>query len=140
MRTVIRTLAAIGMSGMALAMSSLPMKAQSGAISECAANAIAAENAVEQINALGRAKNLARQAAEAANGGLGVYRADSSMHGPVSEAPCKDNGNGSWTFTVRGGAPGFTTPTQETIVTVNSNGWIVKVDSNGPIGGAGSVQ
>lgn len=46
--------------------------------SDCAAKAIASENAVAQITALGRAKNVARQAAEAANGGLGVYRAEAA--------------------------------------------------------------
>jgi hypothetical protein len=99
--------------------------------SACAVNAIAA--GADTIVALGRAKHLARQAAESANGGLEVYHADASMHGPVSLAPCVDNGSGSWTFTVRGGAPGFTTPTQDTVVTVDRNGWIVKVDYNGPV-------
>jgi len=111
--------------------SAKPAIAQSNEFSDCAAKAIAAGNA--QITALGRARNLARQAAEAANGGLEVYRADASMHGRVSDAPCVDNGNGSWTFTVRGGEPGFTTPTKETVVTVDGNTWRVTVDYNGAV-------
>jgi hypothetical protein len=104
------------------------------AFSDCAAKAIASgDGAVAKINDLGRARNLARQAAEQANGGLGVYRTDASMHGRVSDAVCVDNGNGSWTFTIKGGAPGFTTPTIETVVTVDSTNWQVKVDYNGPV-------
>lgn len=133
MRIGVCSLTVIGMSVLALSSGLLPGKAQMGEVSECAANAIASDNASAQIIALGRAKNLARQAAEAANGGLMKFHADPSMHGPISQAPCKDNGDGSWTFTVRGGAPGSTTPTQETVVTVNSNGWMVKVDSNNRI-------
>lgn len=101
--------------------------------SDCAAKAITSENAVAQITALGRAKNVARQAAEAANGGLGVYRAEAAMHGTISEAPCVDNGDGTWTFTVRGGSPGFVTPTRETVVTIDSNSWNIRVDYNGPV-------
>lgn len=116
------------------ALSIVPASAQPATeLSECATKAIESENAAAQITALGRARNLARQAAEAANGGLEVYRADASMHGRVSDAPCVDNGDGSWTFTVKGGEPGFTTPSKETVVTVNSNGWTVKVDYNGPV-------
>lgn len=128
-----RVVAPMGVACMAIVGSIIPVHAQSTEVSDCAAKAIASDNAAAQITALGRAKNLARQAAEAANGGLGVYRADASMHGRISDAPCVDNGDGSWTFTVKGGAPGFVTPTQETVVTVNSNGWTVKVDSNRPI-------
>lgn len=101
--------------------------------SECAQKAIDSSNPNQQIFALGRAKNLARQAAEAANGGLAKYRADASMHGPISIAPCVDNGDGTWTFTVKGGKPGFTTPTQETVVKVDGNNWTTTIVSNGPI-------
>ncbi|NJP09930.1 MAG: hypothetical protein HC866_10965 [Leptolyngbyaceae cyanobacterium RU_5_1] len=117
-----------------LAFGTLPAHAQTTPqASACATQAIASDNAVEKINALGRAKNLARQAAEATNGGLGKYRADVSMHGAVSDAPCVDNGNGTWTFTVKGGKPGFTTPTQETVVTVDGSSWQVTVDYNGAV-------
>ncbi len=102
--------------------------------SDCASKAIASgDTAMANINALGRARNLARQAAEAANGGLMNYRTDASMHGRLSDAVCVDNGNGSWTFTIKGGAPGFTTPTTETVVTVDSSTWQVKVDYNGAV-------
>lgn len=137
MKNLVRGIASIGFGGTILVSSLmsglLPAQAQSAEISDCAAKAIASDNAVAQITALGRARNLARQTAEAANGGLEVYRADASMHGRISDAPCVDNGNGSWTFTVRGGAPGFTTPTQETVVTVDGNNWTIKVDYNGPV-------
>lgn len=109
----------------------LPGQAQES--STCVSKAMEAEDAVTSIFALSRAKNLARQAAENANGGLMVYRADRSMHGAVSDAPCVDNGDGTWTFTVKGGAPGFTTASRETVVTVDGNAWNVKVDYNGPI-------
>ncbi|MDX2243033.1 MAG: hypothetical protein NW224_20325 [Leptolyngbyaceae cyanobacterium bins.302] len=130
MNGLLRGIAIVGLSCAALTTTIVPGQAQTPEISDCAAKAIASDDAVAQINALGRARNLARQAAEAANGGLGVYRTDASMHGRISDAPCVDNGNGTWTFTIKGGAPGFTTPTQETVVTVDGNAWTVKVDSN----------
>ncbi len=101
--------------------------------SECMQKAIDSSNPAQQIIALGRAVNLARQAAEAANGGLIKYEAGADMHGPASIAPCVDNGDGTWTFNVKGGKPGFTTPTQETVVKVDGNTWKVTVVSNGPI-------
>jgi hypothetical protein len=112
-----------------------PVQAQtpSSDRSECMQKAIDSSNPAQQIIALGRAVNLARQAAEAANGGLAKYQADASMHGPASIAPCVDNGDGTWTFTVKGGKPGFTTPTQETIVKVDGTTWKTTIVSNGPI-------
>jgi hypothetical protein len=101
--------------------------------SECMQKAFDSSEPAKQIIALGRAVNLARQAAEAANGGLKVYEAGADFHGPASIAPCTDNGDGTWTFTVKGGKPGFTTPTQETVVKVDGNAWKVTVVSNGPI-------
>ena len=82
--------------------------------------------------ALNRAKNLARQAAEAANGGLGKYRAEASMHGASKESPFVDNGDGTWTFTFQGYKPGSSVYTVETVVTVSQDGRI-RVDYNGPI-------
>ena len=84
--------------------------------------------------ALNRAKNLARQAAEQQNGGLGQYRAETSMHGPATETPHEFNADGSITFTFMGGFPGATTPTVESIVTVDPTSWVVTIDCNGPIG------
>lgn len=81
---------------------------------------------------LNRAKNLARQAAERANGGLSRYRAESAMHGASADAPYVDNGDGSWTFTFVGGRP-TATPSIESVVTVFRESWQVNVDYNGPI-------
>lgn len=88
---------------------------------------------VSYIYDLSRAKNLARVAAERANGGLSQYRAEMSMHGPAADAPYVDNGNGTWTFTFMGGAPGYVTPNVESVVTVDRSTWAINVDYNGPI-------
>lgn len=80
---------------------------------------------------LNRAKNLARQAAEKANGGLAVYRAEPAMHKAASETNYTDNGD-SWTFTFLGGRPGAT-PSIESVVTVNKSDLSVKIDYNGAI-------
>ncbi len=81
---------------------------------------------------LNRAKNLARQAAENANGGLGQYRAEASMHGASAESPFVDNGDGTWTFTFQGYKPGSSVYTVETVVTVSQEGSIT-VNYNGRI-------
>ncbi len=81
---------------------------------------------------LTRAKNLARQAAERQNGGLRVYRAEAAMYGPAIDAPSRQNSDGSVTFTFKGGAPGFVTPTVETIATVTPQG-LVNLQYNGPL-------
>jgi hypothetical protein len=86
---------------------------------------------------LGRAQNLARMAAERANGGLGNYRAESSMYGPPSRAPYKDNGNGTWTFTFTGHKLDSTTPFVESVVTVSQDASKVNVGYNGAIRSAG---
>lgn len=88
---------------------------------------------IEKIIALNRAKNYARQAAEAANGGLSQYRAEAAMHGPGSESPYLDQGDGTFTFTFFGGEPGFTEPTVESVVTVAAEADVVTVDYNGPV-------
>ena len=81
---------------------------------------------------LTRAKNLARQAAERENGGLSQYRAEPAMYGPAIDSPHVENDDGSVTFSFKGGAPGFVTPTQETVATVSPAG-IVTIGYNGPV-------
>ncbi len=81
---------------------------------------------------LTRAKNLARQAAERQNGGLNFYRAEVTMYGPAIDSPHRQNSDGSVTFTFKGGAPGFVTPTVETIATVTPQGF-VSLQYNGPL-------
>jgi hypothetical protein len=79
-----------------------------------------------------RAMNLARQAAERANGGLNNYRSEPSMYGPATKSPFKDNRNGTLTFTFLGGRPAAP-PTLQSVVTVSLDGSLVSVDYNGPI-------
>lgn len=83
---------------------------------------------------LNRAKNLARQAAERINGGLGRYRAEAAMHGPVQNAPYTENEDNTITFTFKGRPPGATRYTVETSVTVNQNNGTVTVNYNRSIG------
>jgi hypothetical protein len=79
-----------------------------------------------------RAMNLARQAAEKANGGLNNYRAEQSMYGPATNALFKNNGNGTLTFTFLGGPPAAA-PTIKSVVTVSLQGDLVSLDYNEPI-------
>lgn len=81
---------------------------------------------------LGRAENLARQAAEQANGGIQNYRAENSMYGPAERSPHIYDGRGSWTFTFNGHRPDSPTPTVKSVVTVSRTG-IVNVNYNAPI-------
>lgn len=83
----------------------------------------------EQGNLL-RARNLARQAAEQANGGLSRYRAEAAMHG-MGTLPVTDQGD-RWVFRFVGGAPAAV-PTIETVVTVMKSDFAVRVDYNGAI-------
>lgn len=82
---------------------------------------------------LRRAMNLARQAAERVNGGLDKYRAEASMYGLSAQAPVVDNGNGTWTFSFRGGPPGSSDLTLESVITVAKDASQVNIDYNGPI-------
>lgn len=87
----------------------------------------------ERAGQFNRAKNLARQAAEKANGGLGNYRAEDAMHGPAAEAPFVDNGDGTVTFDFVGSRPGTNIPAFQTIATVNLETGEVRLDYNGAI-------
>ncbi len=88
---------------------------------------------------LTRAKNLARQAAERENGGLSQYRAEAAMYGPAIDSTYVENEDGSVTFSFKGGAPGFTTPTVETVATVTPEG-AVTLGYNGPLRPASAGQ
>ncbi len=81
---------------------------------------------------INRAKNLARQAAITANGGLERYRPAPAMFGPAIQTQYLRNADGSITFSFMGGAPGFSTPSIETVATVMPGG-SVKLDYNGPL-------
>lgn len=81
---------------------------------------------------LNRAQNLARQAAESANGGLGNYRAEASMYGPASLSPYVVNSDGTITFTIKGRRPNTSEFTVETVVTVAQDASKINVNYNGP--------
>jgi len=115
----------------------LPGRSQT--VNSCIDGARQASEPMNKLMALGRAKNVARQAAEAANGGIGKYRADNAMHGPIEQAPCTDNGDGTWTFTFMGTVPGGETPAFETAVTINSDTFEVTVDRNTDLRSAGNM-
>ena len=85
---------------------------------------------------LNRAKNLARQVAEKANGGLSNYRAENSMYGPATEAPYKDNGDGTYTFTFTGHKPGSSVKTVKTVVTVAKDASRIALNDNSQINAA----
>lgn len=85
---------------------------------------------IDQILALGRAKNLARQAGERENGGLEVYRVENAMHGVASDAPYSDVGD-AWIFRFRGGSPGSSLDAIETEVRVDQATFATSVIYNG---------
>jgi hypothetical protein len=82
---------------------------------------------------LNRAKNLARQAAEQANGGLRLYRAEPSMHQAGEDAPYKINSDGTLTFTFKGRQSTTSVFTILSIVTVDLDREIVTMNYNGEI-------
>jgi hypothetical protein len=85
----------------------------------------------KEIEGLSKAKNLARQAAEAANGGLESYRSEYSMHGFAARSPYRDQGD-AWVFTFKGGAP-QEMPTIESEVQVNKADFTTTLVYNGTI-------
>ncbi|MBD2105533.1 hypothetical protein [Nodosilinea sp. FACHB-13] len=87
---------------------------------------------------LTRGRNIARAAAETANGGLGNYMAEPAMHGPTANAPVVVNEDGSLRFTFKGFRPedrdinGNPTFSFETEVLINPDRTF-QVVYNGPI-------
>ncbi|MGG6237105.1 hypothetical protein ACQ4N7_00570 [Nodosilinea sp. AN01ver1] len=85
-----------------------------------------------------RGRNIARAAAETANGGLGNYMAEPAMHGPTANAPVVINEDGSLLFTFKGFRPedrdinGDPIYSFETEVLVNSDRTF-QILYNGPI-------
>jgi hypothetical protein len=89
---------------------------------------------------INRAKNLARQAAISANGGLEKYRPDPRMYGPAIQTDYVRNKDNSITFKFLGSAPGASTPSFETVARVLASG-VVNLEYNGvlrPITGSGT--
>ena len=113
-----------------LSLISVTLPVRSETANSCIEGSKKASDPLAQIIALGRAKNVARQAAEAVNGGIENYRAEDVMHGPVTKAPCTDNGDGTWTFNFQGMVPGESVPIRNTTVTIDSKTFDVKIDRN----------
>ncbi len=90
------------------------------------------ETRVREIEALSRAKNLARQAAETVNGGLAQYRAELSMHGFAAKSPFVDRGD-HWIFTFKGNVPGVAEPSIESEIRVDKADFKTTVLYNGAI-------
>lgn len=82
---------------------------------------------------LNRAKNQARQFAERLNGGLQVYRAEPSMHGPSAESPYRVTEAGQLEFNFFGRAPGASNYTTETVIVVDPDSWELDLIYNGAI-------
>jgi hypothetical protein len=82
---------------------------------------------------LNRAKNLARQAAEQANGGLSEYRPEPAMHGPAQRTDYEQLAEGVWQFTFQGRRPLEEEYTIESVVVVDTNTGEINVQYNGPI-------
>lgn len=124
-KTLVASTLALAVCGLGVAINTVPAHSQVPA-------------RIEGVD-LARAKNLARQAAEEANGGLIEYRAEPAMHGPARQAPYVENADGSWTFTFEGRRPGSQTYTIESVVTVTPDGEVA-IEYNGPIRAANAPR
>jgi hypothetical protein len=118
-----------------LTASSLPLQAQTN---NTGPSEISAPKPTTDVYFINRAKNLARQAATKANGGLERYRPDPVMYGPAVQTSYVNNSNGSITFTFKGSTPGATAPSIETVATVMPDG-SVNIDYNGAIRGGAAA-
>ncbi|PSO47550.1 MAG: hypothetical protein BRC33_12335 [Cyanobacteria bacterium SW_9_44_58] len=87
----------------------------------------------QKIIELNKAKNLARQAAEKANGGLTEYRAEPAMHGPGQSTNYEQIEQGVWKFRFKGRRPSEEEYTIESVVVVDMNNNTVDVEYNGPV-------
>ncbi|NEQ97170.1 MAG: hypothetical protein F6K30_10655 [Cyanothece sp. SIO2G6] len=91
-----------------LVLSPTPGLAQSTAPLECLCEAVPEDDnfqcLLDQGSRLNRAKNLARQRGESANGGISLIETEPSMHGPAAESPysiMRVNGSVRYIFTFR---------------------------------------
>lgn len=107
-----------------------PVSIQAQTSSEAPSSIKVEYNKLIEMN---RAKNLARQAAERANGGLSEYRAEPAMHGPAQNTNYKELDKGVWQFTFQGRRPSSEEYTIESVVVVNTNNNEITVKYNGPI-------
>jgi hypothetical protein len=125
-------LLSLGLTALSLTLA-IPVLAQSQTTQPTQTREERIQGLIQAAVNLNRAKNLARMTAERANGGLSVYQAESAMHGPSEESPYVINADGSYTFSFKGGRPGFTEPSIASVITVNPADWSIVIDSNGPI-------
>lgn len=79
---------------------------------------------------LNKAKNLARQAAEKANGGLGKYRAEPAMHSDPEQTNHQKIRENTWKFTFLGKRPHADNYTIKSVVIVDLNRDTVTIESN----------
>jgi hypothetical protein len=127
------------MMGSALSLISLPAPAQTSP-TPAPGSGFSTPSSSPDVYFINRAKNLARQAAITANGGLVRYRPDPAMFGPAVQTQYVRNTDGSITFSFTGSTPGSSTPSIETVAIVAPGG-SVKLDYNGPLrnGSTGSL-
>ncbi len=123
--------------GLAPAMAQLPTESENGAEAFPAACEPDPARFGRQLDLI-RLRNLSRQTAQSENGGLGLYRAESSMHGTVLEMPCVELEPNRWQLAFRGGSPVEVSQGNYSVVTLitvdgRQRPWQISVDYNGPI-------